>query len=138
MRYILKTKRSVFLNGLRSLSQTCGLASKGRATGGSTMLTQSPCSPVGLWKHGLVLRLTTAVDYRVPQMLYSLGCLKYSPRLDSHIRELRPINSGDTWEIELRGRFSLYFLLKLLFSLSLISDSFYPVHSHPTVDHFCL
>lgn len=36
-------------------------------------------------------------------MLYLLGCLLYSPPLESHIRRLQPIKSGSTWEIELRG-----------------------------------
>jgi hypothetical protein len=36
-------------------------------------------------------------------MLHQLGCLLYSPPLDSHIRRLQPIKSGSTWEIELRG-----------------------------------
>jgi len=42
-------------------------------------------------------------DYRIPQMLYTLGCLEYSPPLTSHIRSLKPIASGHNWEIELRG-----------------------------------
>jgi hypothetical protein len=36
-------------------------------------------------------------------MLYLLGCLRYSPPLESHIHRLQPIKSGSTWEIELRG-----------------------------------
>jgi hypothetical protein len=36
-------------------------------------------------------------------MLHQLGCLLYSPPLESHIRRLQPIKSGSTWEIELRG-----------------------------------
>lgn len=42
-------------------------------------------------------------DYRIPQMLYQLGCLRYSPPLESHIRSLKPIPPGSNWEIELRG-----------------------------------
>ena len=36
-------------------------------------------------------------------MLHQLGCLRYSPSLESHIRSLKPIASGSNWEIELRG-----------------------------------
>lgn len=36
-------------------------------------------------------------------MLHQLGCLLYSPPLESHIRQLKPIPSGSRWEIELRG-----------------------------------
>jgi Potential Queuosine, Q, salvage protein family len=42
-------------------------------------------------------------DYRIPQMLHQLGCMLYSPPLDSHIRQLKQIKSKSTWEIELRG-----------------------------------
>ncbi|EAS28500.3 uncharacterized protein CIMG_09704 [Coccidioides immitis RS] len=48
-------------------------------------------------------KITMFADYRVPQMLHQLGCLLYSPRLESHIRQLKLIPSGDKWEIELRG-----------------------------------
>lgn len=51
----------------------------------------------------------SGLDYRVPQMLCTLGCLKYSPRLDYHIRQLKPIKSGDTWETELRGKSPIVF-----------------------------
>jgi hypothetical protein len=36
-------------------------------------------------------------------MLCALGCLGYSPPLDNHIRELKTIESGHEWEIQLRG-----------------------------------
>ena len=42
-------------------------------------------------------------DYRIPQMLYSLGCLRYSPSLDYQIQQLRQIEGGHPWEIQLRG-----------------------------------
>ena len=48
-------------------------------------------------------KITMFADYRIPQMLNSLGCLQYSPPLDHHIRQLRPISSGHSWEIQLRG-----------------------------------
>lgn len=46
---------------------------------------------------------TDLIDYRIPQMLHELGCLRYSPPLESHIRSLKPITSGSNWEVELRG-----------------------------------
>jgi hypothetical protein len=36
-------------------------------------------------------------------MLHQLGCMLYSPPLESHIRQFKPIKSKSTWEIELRG-----------------------------------
>ncbi|KAK4690429.1 hypothetical protein P7C71_g6361, partial [Lecanoromycetidae sp. Uapishka_2] len=42
-------------------------------------------------------------DYRIPQMLHSLGCLQYSPPLESHIRRRKAIESGHPWETQLRG-----------------------------------
>lgn len=37
-------------------------------------------------------------------MLHSLGCLQYSPSLEHHIRQLLPIESGHSWEVQLRGK----------------------------------
>ncbi|KAJ5239110.1 hypothetical protein N7468_003729 [Penicillium chermesinum] len=48
-------------------------------------------------------KITMFADYRIPQMLHQLGCLRYSPPLESHIRSLKPITPGSTWEVELRG-----------------------------------
>ncbi|KAJ9192107.1 hypothetical protein DTO164E3_8524 [Paecilomyces variotii] len=48
-------------------------------------------------------KITMFADYRIPQMLHQLGSLVYSPPLESHIRQLKPIPSGSNWEIELRG-----------------------------------
>ena len=42
-------------------------------------------------------------DYRVPQMLHTLGCLQYSPPLDYRIRKLEHIEPSHNWEIQLRG-----------------------------------
>ncbi|CEL09465.1 Putative Podospora anserina S mat genomic DNA chromosome 3, supercontig 2 [Aspergillus calidoustus] len=36
-------------------------------------------------------------------MLHYLGCLLYSPPLDTHIRKQRDLPSGSNWEIELRA-----------------------------------
>lgn len=48
-------------------------------------------------------RITMFADYRIPQMLHSLGCLQYSPPLDHHVRQAKLIRSGDPWEVQLRG-----------------------------------
>lgn len=42
-------------------------------------------------------------DYRVPQILNTLGCLWYSPLLENAIRNKKEIESGCSWEIQLRG-----------------------------------
>ncbi|KAF2227145.1 hypothetical protein BDZ85DRAFT_59085 [Elsinoe ampelina] len=47
--------------------------------------------------------LTMFADYRVPQQLHSLGCLSYSPKLDYAIRTKQMIESGSSWECQLRG-----------------------------------
>lgn len=47
--------------------------------------------------------VTMFADYRVPQILHTLGCLKYSEQLDSRIRNLELIPSGDPMEVELRA-----------------------------------
>lgn len=48
-------------------------------------------------------RITMFADYRVPQLLYSLGILGYSERLERHIRALLPLPHGAQEEVELRG-----------------------------------
>jgi Potential Queuosine, Q, salvage protein family len=48
-------------------------------------------------------KITMFADYRVPQILNSLGCLWYNPSLDTAIRQKMVIESGHTWEIQLRG-----------------------------------
>jgi hypothetical protein len=48
-------------------------------------------------------KITMFADYRVPQILNNLGCLWYSPSLDSTIRQKKIIESGHTWEIQMRG-----------------------------------
>ena len=47
--------------------------------------------------------LTMFADYRVPQMLQSLGCLWYSPRLEGRIKRREVLASGENVEIEIRG-----------------------------------
>ncbi|ORY13542.1 hypothetical protein BCR34DRAFT_265769 [Clohesyomyces aquaticus] len=48
-------------------------------------------------------KITMFADYRVPQMLHSLGCMSFSPPLDSRIRRHDPIQSGHSWELQIRG-----------------------------------
>ncbi|EGP84366.1 uncharacterized protein MYCGRDRAFT_47506 [Zymoseptoria tritici IPO323] len=47
--------------------------------------------------------LTMFADYRVPQILCNLGVLSYSPPLNYRIRDGKPIESGHSWEVQLRG-----------------------------------
>jgi len=42
-------------------------------------------------------------DYRIPQMLHTLGCLLYSPVLERDIRKHVDLPPGSTYEVELRG-----------------------------------
>jgi len=48
-------------------------------------------------------KITMFADYRIPQILNSLGCLQYSPPLEHTIRQKKVIESGHTWEIQIRG-----------------------------------
>jgi len=47
--------------------------------------------------------ITMFADYRIPQMLSSLGVLSYSPPLLNALRTKSIIESGHKWEIQLRG-----------------------------------
>lgn len=48
-------------------------------------------------------KITMFADYRVPQMLNSLGCIFYSPPLRAAIRSHTVMECGGTWEMQLRG-----------------------------------
>ncbi|KAL2265326.1 hypothetical protein VTJ83DRAFT_6426 [Remersonia thermophila] len=48
-------------------------------------------------------KITMFADYRVPQILNSMGCLYYSPPLETAIRTGREIPSGSSWEVQLRA-----------------------------------
>ncbi|KHJ33136.1 putative eukaryotic protein [Erysiphe necator] len=48
-------------------------------------------------------QLTIFADYRIPQILNTLGCLSYSPPLENTIRSKKLIESGHMWEIQIRG-----------------------------------
>lgn len=48
-------------------------------------------------------KITMFADYRIPQILNSMGCLQYSPLLDLAVREKKMMASGDNREVQLRG-----------------------------------
>ncbi|QSZ36318.1 hypothetical protein DSL72_007444 [Monilinia vaccinii-corymbosi] len=51
-------------------------------------------------------KLTMFADYRIPQLLNTLGCLWYAPALESAIKRRELIESGHSWEVQLRGKAS--------------------------------
>lgn len=48
-------------------------------------------------------KITIFADYRVPQILISMGALYCCPSLSAAIREKRLIECGSAWEVQLRG-----------------------------------
>ncbi|KAK9479218.1 hypothetical protein V1514DRAFT_292118 [Lipomyces japonicus] len=48
-------------------------------------------------------QITMFADYRVPQILHSLGVIKYSAQLEKHVRDLELLEYGSDREVELRG-----------------------------------
>lgn len=48
-------------------------------------------------------KITMFADYRIPQILNSLGCMQYSPLLEHAVQQKKMIESGHTWEIQIRG-----------------------------------
>src|SRR5437762_7255515 len=48
-------------------------------------------------------KLTMFADYRVPQILHSLGCIRYSPSLISLLNSGVHLESGGRFEVEIRG-----------------------------------
>jgi hypothetical protein len=42
-------------------------------------------------------------DYRIPQMLHTLGVMWYCPPLENKLRRLETIESGHPWEMQIRG-----------------------------------
>jgi Potential Queuosine, Q, salvage protein family len=49
-------------------------------------------------------KITIFADYRLPQILNSMGCLSYSPPLDAAVRSKKDLPSGGSWEMQLRGK----------------------------------
>lgn len=47
-------------------------------------------------------------DYRVPQILSTMGCIYYSPTLNEVVKENKIIESGSSWEVQLRGKMALF------------------------------
>ena len=43
-------------------------------------------------------------DYRVPQMLHTMGVISYCPPLEARMRRHELIPPGHTWELQIRGR----------------------------------
>lgn len=65
----------------------------------------------------LAERWTDLVDYRVPQMLHSLGVISYCPPLEGRMRRLEMIESGHSWELQIRGRYAFALpVIPLMFS----------------------
>lgn len=48
-------------------------------------------------------KITMFADYRIPQILNSLGCMQYSPLLETTLRKKKPIETGHSWEVQIRG-----------------------------------
>ncbi|KAK7186520.1 hypothetical protein DPSP01_002047 [Paraphaeosphaeria sporulosa] len=48
-------------------------------------------------------KITMFADYRVPQILHSLGLISYCPPLEGRIRRGEIIESGHSWEVQIRG-----------------------------------
>ncbi|KAG7285387.1 hypothetical protein NEMBOFW57_010014 [Staphylotrichum longicolle] len=48
-------------------------------------------------------KITMFADYRVPQILNTMGCISYSPPLDTAIRLKKDIPCGKSWEMQLRA-----------------------------------
>lgn len=50
-------------------------------------------------------KITMFADYRVPQVLNTMGCISYSPPLNEAIKERQVLASGSSWEMQMRGKF---------------------------------
>ncbi|KAF2431058.1 hypothetical protein EJ08DRAFT_197269 [Tothia fuscella] len=57
----------------------------------------------GLGRFDDIDKITMFADYRIPQILHTIGCMLYSPPLERDIRKKISIKSKSTWEVELRG-----------------------------------
>ena len=49
-------------------------------------------------------KITMFADYRVPQILSTLGCIGYSPPLQAMVSKGDIIESGTSYELQLRGK----------------------------------
>ncbi|KAF2680007.1 hypothetical protein K458DRAFT_313007 [Lentithecium fluviatile CBS 122367] len=48
-------------------------------------------------------KITMFADYRVPQMLHTLGVIAYCPPLEARMRRQELIEPGHPWELQIRG-----------------------------------
>ncbi|KAL2195951.1 hypothetical protein P885DRAFT_78878 [Corynascus similis CBS 632.67] len=48
-------------------------------------------------------KITMFADYRVPQILRTLGCISYSPPLETAIQRKQNLPQGGSWEMQLRA-----------------------------------
>ncbi|KKY38041.1 putative upf0553 protein c [Diaporthe ampelina] len=48
-------------------------------------------------------KITMFADYRVPQILNTMGCIYYSPTLNEVVKDKKVIESGSSWEVQLRA-----------------------------------
>lgn len=48
-------------------------------------------------------KITMFADYRVPQILRTLGCISYSPPLEAAIHRKEELPQGGSWEMQIRG-----------------------------------
>ncbi|KAK2071998.1 hypothetical protein P8C59_006379 [Phyllachora maydis] len=48
-------------------------------------------------------KITMFADYRLPQILNTMGCISYSPSLNAAITSKRVLRSGESWEVQLRA-----------------------------------
>lgn len=51
-------------------------------------------------------KITMFADYRVPQILVSLGALYCSPTVATAVKDRQLLESGGRWEVQLRGKSS--------------------------------
>ena len=59
-------------------------------------------------------KITMFADYRIPQILNNLGCLRFSPPLEATIRDKKDIPSGSNWEMQLRGKYHVRLPTRLI------------------------
>lgn len=50
-------------------------------------------------------KITMFADYRIPQILISLNALYCSPAVAAAIKDKQILESGSSWEMQLRGEF---------------------------------
>ncbi|KHO01853.1 uncharacterized protein MAM_00854 [Metarhizium album ARSEF 1941] len=61
-------------------------------------------------------KITMFADYRIPQILITLGALCCSPPVTAAIKDKKMFKSGDCWEVQLRGEFAILILEGCVFA----------------------